>query len=147
VQARASKEISDALFAISLFFAPPVAAIPSMAYGPALIIVGSMMVPRIARINFDDPGELLPAFVIIALMSFTYNIGVGITAGLALYPLFKLLQGPRRRGERWPVAAGRLIAAVFSVLSEALRCRRGPGRAPEGLSRAGERPRFLRRTG
>jgi len=84
------------LFAVSLFFAPLVSAIPPQAFGPALIVVGAMMVAPIVRINFDDPTELIPAFVVIALMSFTYNIGVGITAGFVLHPLFKVMTGRAR---------------------------------------------------
>jgi len=82
-----------ALFGVSLVFAPLVAAIPPAAYAPALIIVGAMMITPILKIDFDDYTELIPAFTVIALMSFTYNIGVGITAGLVLYPLFKLAAG------------------------------------------------------
>jgi len=100
-----------ALFALSLFFAPIVTAIPAAAYGPALIIVGSMMMAPIAKIDFDDPTELLPAFATIALMSFTYNIGVGITAGLVLYPMFKLIAG---RGREVP--AGLWALAALSLL-------------------------------
>lgn len=104
-----------AMFALSLFFAPIVTAIPPAAYGPALIVVGSMMVAPIAKIDFDDPTELLPAFAIIALMSFTYNIGVGITAGLVLYPLFKLLAGRGRevRAGLWALAALSLLFFIF----------------------------------
>jgi len=69
------------MFGVSLFFAPLVAAIPAAAYAPALIIVGAMMITPILKIDFDDYTELIPAFTVIALMSFTYNIGVGITAG------------------------------------------------------------------
>jgi len=104
-----------ALFAVSLFFAPTVTAIPPQAYGPALVIVGAMMVAPIAKIDFDDYTELLPAFAIIALMSFTYNIGVGITAGFVLYPLFKLAAG--RGGEvrpgLWALSALSLLFFVF----------------------------------
>jgi adenine/guanine/hypoxanthine permease len=100
-----------AMFALSLFFAPIVTAIPAAAYGPALVIVGSMMMAPIAKIDFDDPTELLPAFATIALMSFTYNIGVGITAGLVLYPMFKLVAG---RGREVP--AGLWALAALSLL-------------------------------
>ncbi len=55
-----------------------------------------MMVAPVVKIDFDDYTELIPAFAVIALMSFTYNIGVGITAGLILYPLFKLVAGRYR---------------------------------------------------
>src|SRR5215469_16760420 len=82
-----------ALLVLSLFFALLVTAIPPAAYGPALVIIGSMMMAPIAKIDFDDPTESIPAFTVIALISFAYNIGVGITAGLVLYPLLKLLGG------------------------------------------------------
>lgn len=104
-----------ALFGVSLFFAPIVTAIPAAAYGPALIVVGSLMMTPIAKIDFTDPGESVPAFAVIALMSFTYNIGVGITAGLVLYPLFKVLAG--RAGEvrpgLWALAGLSLLFFVF----------------------------------
>jgi len=100
-----------ALFAMSLFFAPLVAAIPAAAYAPALIVVGAMMVAPVVKIDFDDYTELIPAFTVIALMSFTYNIGIGITAGLILYPLVKLAAG--RRSE---VHAGLWLLCGLSIL-------------------------------
>ncbi len=100
-----------AMFAASLFFAPVVVAIPPAAYGPALVIVGSMMMAPIASIDFNDPTELLPAFATVALMSFTCNIGIGITAGLVLYPMFKLCAGRARevRPGLWALAAVSLL--------------------------------------
>lgn len=104
-----------AMFALSLFFAPIVTAIPAAAYGPALVIVGSMMIAPVTRIDFEDPTELLPAFATIALMSFTYNIGVGITSGLVLYPFFKLIAGRAHevRPGLWALAA---LSMLFFVL-------------------------------
>jgi adenine/guanine/hypoxanthine permease len=99
------------LFAMSLFFAPVVAAIPAAAYAPALIVVGAMMVATVVKIDFDDYTELIPAFTVIALMSFTYNIGVGITAGLILYPLFKLVAGRYRE-----VHPGLWVLCALSIL-------------------------------
>lgn len=100
-----------ALFAMSLFFAPLVAAIPAAAYAPALIVVGAMMIAPIVKIDFDDYTELIPAFTVITLMSFTYNIGVGITAGLILYPFFKIVAG---RHEEVP--AGLWVLCALSTL-------------------------------
>lgn len=37
--------------------------------------------------------EVIPAFCVVILMSFTYNLGVGMTAGFVLYPFFKLIAG------------------------------------------------------
>ena len=88
--------VTAMLFGVSLLFAPTVTSIPPQAYGPALVIVGAMMIAPIRKIDFDDYTELLPAFAIIALMSFTYNIGVGITAGFVLYPWFKVAAGRGR---------------------------------------------------
>ena len=99
------------LFALSLFFAPIVAAIPAAAYAPALIVVGAMMVTPIVKIDLDDYTEMIPAFAVIALMSFTYNVGVGITAGLVLYPLFKLAAGRHKE-----IHAGLWILCILSVL-------------------------------
>lgn len=104
-----------ALFLLALFFAPLVAAIPPQAYGPALIIVGLLMVEPITRIDFKDYTELIPAFAVIVLMSFTYNIGIGITAGFVLYPFAKLVAGRRRevRSGLWVLALLSLLFFVF----------------------------------
>ncbi len=85
--------ITAVLFLAALFFAPFITAIPAYAYGSALIIVGMMMISPIKRLNFDDYSELIPAFVTISLMSFSFNIGIGMTAGFVVYPLAKLSAG------------------------------------------------------
>jgi AGZA family xanthine/uracil permease-like MFS transporter len=102
-------------FAGALFFSPLVAAIPPQAYGPALIIVGLLMLEPIRRIGFDDFTELIPAFAVVALMCFTYNIAVGITAGFVLYPFCKLVAGRVREVRRglWVLAALSLVFFVF----------------------------------
>ncbi len=103
------------LFLLALFFAPFLTAVPPQAYGPALIVVGFLMLNAITRIDYNDMTELFPAFAVIILMSFTYNIGVGITAGFVLYPVFKLAA---RRGEEikpglWVLSALSLLFYIF----------------------------------
>lgn len=83
--------VTALLFLLSLFFAPLFSAVPAAAYGPALIIVGILMLEPIKKINFHDYTEAIPAFSVIVLMSFTFNIGIGITSGFVLYPLAKLV--------------------------------------------------------
>ena len=99
----------------TLFFSPFISAIPPQAYGPALIVVGLLMLSPITRIRFDDFTELIPAFAVVALMSFTYNVGIGITAGFVLYPFCKLVSG--RVGEikpgLWVLAGLSLLFFVF----------------------------------
>jgi AGZA family xanthine/uracil permease-like MFS transporter len=103
------------LFLFSLFFAPLTTSVPPHAYGIALVIVGVFMIAPIARIDFSDYTELIPAFLTISLMSFTYNIGVGITAGLITYPLLKAITGriSEVRPAMWPLAALSLSFYVF----------------------------------
>jgi|GEM_PF-1302986 len=82
--------------------------------GPALIVVGLLLAP-ITKIRFDDFTELIPAFAVVALMSFTYNIGVGITAGFVLYPFCKLVAGRFREVKPglWVLAGLSLLFFVF----------------------------------
>ncbi len=107
--------VTAACFALSLFFSPLVASIPAQAYGPALIVVGFLMLAPITRIDFADYTELIPAFAVIGLMSFTYNIGIGITAGFVLYPFFKLVSGRARQVKPglWFLAALSLLFFIF----------------------------------
>jgi len=102
-------------FAVTLFFAPLAAAVPAQAYGPALMVVGLLMLEPIARIAFHDFTELVPAFAVVALISFTYNIGIGITAGFVLYPFCKLIAGRRREVKPglWLLAALSLLFFIF----------------------------------
>jgi AGZA family xanthine/uracil permease-like MFS transporter len=81
------------LFLLTLFLAPFFTAVPTCAYGPALIIVGMLMLAPIAKLNQEDLTEVIPVFAIIALMSFTYNLGIGITASFVIYPLVKVFAG------------------------------------------------------
>ena len=103
------------LFLAALFLAPFLSSIPGFAYGPSLIIVGAFMMNPITRLAFDDFSEVLPAFTIIIMMSFTYNIGIGMTAGFIAYPAFKLLAGRSREIKTglWVLAALSLVFFVF----------------------------------
>jgi AGZA family xanthine/uracil permease-like MFS transporter len=102
--------VVSALFLLSLFFAPLFTIIPPHAYGAVLILIGVFMISPVARIDFEDYTELIPAFLTIALMSFTYNIGVGMTAGLIAYPLLKALSGRYRE-----VPPGMWVLALLSL--------------------------------
>lgn len=98
------------LFLLTLFLAPLLTAVPPHAYGPVLIVIGVFMIRPIARIDFEDFTELIPAFLTVVLMSFTYNIGIGMTAGIISYPILKTLSGRRRE-----VPGGMWVLACLSV--------------------------------
>jgi AGZA family xanthine/uracil permease-like MFS transporter len=84
------------LLLLALFFAPLFSAIPALATGPVLILVGLMMLQPVTRIDFSDYAEVIPAFTVIVMMSFTYNIGVGMCAGFVLWPVFAAVKGKFR---------------------------------------------------
>jgi AGZA family xanthine/uracil permease-like MFS transporter len=107
--------VTALLFAAALFFAPLITAIPAMAYSPALIAVGLQMMAPIARIDLEDYTEMIPAFAVIVLISFTYNIGIGITGGFVLYTFFKLVTGRARevRPGLWVLSALSLLFFIF----------------------------------
>ncbi|KAG0353144.1 permease family-domain-containing protein [Gamsiella multidivaricata] len=73
------------LFFVSLFFSPIFASFPPWATGPALIVVGSMMVKSVRSINWDYVGDAIPAFLTIALMPLSYSIAYGLIAGIGSY--------------------------------------------------------------
>ncbi len=84
------------LFLLALFFAPLFYSVPPYAYGIALIIVGMLMMSAVTQLNLDDWTELVPAFTIISLMCFTYNIGIGMTAGFIVYTFIKVIKRETR---------------------------------------------------
>ncbi len=88
--------ITALMFILCLFLAPLFVSVPGTAYGAALVVVGFLMLAPAAKIDFDDYTELFPAATTIALMSFSFNIGFGMTAGFILYPLFKISAGRSR---------------------------------------------------
>lgn len=98
------------LFLLSLFFAPLFTIVPAHAYGIALVVIGSFMIRPIQQLDFDDQTELIPAFLTIVLMIFTYNIGVGMTAGIIAHVLLKLCTGRGRE-----VKPGMWVLALVSV--------------------------------
>lgn len=95
------------LFLAALFVAPVLTAIPPHAYGIALMAIGLLMLAPVAELVSDDLTEQIPAFLTITLIAFTFNIGVGMTAGLLTYPVLKVLSGRGRevRGGQWVLAA------------------------------------------
>jgi len=104
--------VTAMLFVVSLFLLPIVAPLQQSRYiyGPALVAVGMLMVGSVKKIDFDDLTEALPAFACMALMVFTYNIANGLTAGLVLYPLAKVVAG-RSRELSW----GTIVLALLCL--------------------------------
>lgn len=98
------------LFIVASFFSPLVGAISGVAAitAPALIIVGSLMIGHVAKINWNEIDEAFPAFLVILAMPLTSSISTGIALGFISLPLLKVAMGKWR--EVHP------IVYVFAVL-------------------------------
>jgi AGZA family xanthine/uracil permease-like MFS transporter len=109
--------VTALLFLVSLFFWPLLTAMPACAYGPALILVGAMMLQAIGGIDIRKVDDFLPAFLVVVLMAFTYNIGVGMTAGFVAWPLIKVACGKWRevRPGMWFLGGLSALFFVFHI--------------------------------
>jgi AGZA family xanthine/uracil permease-like MFS transporter len=84
------------LFFAAMFCAPLVAAIPSYATAPALVFVGALMCGAVARVNWDDFTEAVPAFLTLVATPLTFSIATGLSMGLLLYTFMKVGTGRYR---------------------------------------------------
>ena len=81
------------MFGLALFLAPLFLMVPAAATAPALIIVGLFMISAVAKIDFSDMTEGLPAFLTIVFMPFTYSIAEGIVFGMLSFAFIKVCSG------------------------------------------------------
>ncbi|MGG0449292.1 NCS2 family permease [Priestia megaterium] len=83
------------LFIVAAFSSPVVSSVSGVAAitSPALIIVGSLMMGAVAKINWNDFDEAFPAFLVVLAMPLTSSIATGIALGFISYPLMKLVKG------------------------------------------------------
>ena len=78
------------MFLLSLFFAPIFTAIPTQATAPVLILVGVMMASSLAKIDFNDFTNAIPAFLTFTMMPLAYSIADGIIFGIISFTVLKL---------------------------------------------------------
>ena len=112
--------ITGLTFLLALFFSPLVKMI-SGGYqsaggtllhpvtAPALIIVGSMMLHSVTKIDWKDYSESIPAFLVIITMPLTFSIATGVAIGFISYAALKLFTG-RGKEVSWLVY---LLAVLF----------------------------------
>ena len=81
------------LFLLSVIFSPLFLSIPSFAIAPALVIVGFYMIGSVAKIDFDNMGDAIPAFLCIIAMPLAYSISEGISIGIISWTIINLVTG------------------------------------------------------
>ena len=104
-----------ALFALALLFSPIFLAIPGAATAPALVIVGVMMMSPVAKIDWEDYSESIPAFITILMMPVAYSISDGILLGVISYALLNACAGKFKKISvtMWILAALFICKYIF----------------------------------
>jgi AGZA family xanthine/uracil permease-like MFS transporter len=84
------------LFLLAAFCSPLATAIPAFATAPALILVGVLMTQSIARIEWREFSEALPAFITTLATPLTFSIATGLSLGMICYTIVKIAAGKFR---------------------------------------------------
>ena len=88
-----SNVVVAVMFLLAAFCAPLAAAIPAYATAPALILVGALMTESIARVQWAEFTEAIPAFVTMLATPLTFSIATGLSLGLISYTVVKVASG------------------------------------------------------
>ena len=80
-------------FLLATFFSPIASIVTSAATAPVLIVVGMYLMMDIVKINVNDFSDLLPAFLTVMAIPFTYSITTGIAAGFIAHVICKAGKG------------------------------------------------------
>ncbi|KLH06570.1 adenine permease PurP [Escherichia coli] len=99
------------MFLLVMFFSPLVAMVPPYATAGALIFVGVLMTSSLARVNWDNFTESVPAFITTVMMPFTFSITEGIALGFMSYCIMKVCTGRWRDLNLCVV----VVAALFAL--------------------------------
>lgn len=84
------------LFLLVIFLSPLAGMVPSYAAAGALIYVGVLMTSSLARVNWHDLTEAVPAFITAVMMPFSFSITEGIALGFISYCVMKIGTGRLR---------------------------------------------------
>jgi AGZA family xanthine/uracil permease-like MFS transporter len=108
------------LFLLALFFSPLIEMVGN--YPPitaaALVLVGSMMMRNVTKIDWPNYAEAMPAFLIIIGIPLTYSIADGLALGFIAYPIIKPLAG-QGRDVKWLAYVMALVLIAYLVLVRA----------------------------
>lgn len=110
--------VTALLFVLSLFSYPLVRTIGG-GYGSGavtlhpvlaapLILVGTLMIAGVRRVEWDDPTEAIPAFLTMLVMPLAVSITEGVSFGLIAYAILKMASGRGREAH--------VLVYVFAVL-------------------------------
>jgi AGZA family xanthine/uracil permease-like MFS transporter len=105
------------LFLVALFFSPMIAMVGSYPpiTAPALLVIGSLMMQGVTKIDWSNYAEVIPAFLVMLGIPLSYSIADGLALGFIAYPLVKLIAG-QGRDVRW-LTYGLAAVLVFYFIA------------------------------
>lgn len=103
------------LFLPFMFLSPLLSIVPAIATAPALIIVGVFMMKPIAKINWSELDDAVPAFLALVLIPFSYSITQGIIWGFLSWTIIKVAVGKSKEVSLalWIIDAFALVALFW----------------------------------
>ncbi len=104
------------LFLLALFFSPVIAMVGSYPpiTAPALVVVGSMMIRNVTKIDWSNYAESMPTYLIIIGIPMTYSVSDGLALGFIAYPVIKLIAG-QGRDVKWLMYVMALVLVAYFV--------------------------------
>ena len=80
-------------FVGALVFSPIILAVPAVATGAALVLIGLTMMEGLRHLNYDEPTEFLPAVLTVVTMPLAFSISDGIGLGFMTYTVLMVGAG------------------------------------------------------
>ena len=104
-------------FPLALFFSPIIDMIGSYRpiTAPALVVVGTMMMRNVTKIDWSNYAESLPMFLVIAGIPLTFSIADGLAFGFIAYPAVSFF-GPGPGGKWLMYVMAVVLVAYFVVV-------------------------------
>ncbi len=88
--------VAGLLFLPFMFFSPLLGFIPAVATAPVLVLVGLFMMSVLKDVDWSDYEVVVPAFVAMIAIPFTYSITEGIVFGFLAHVIILVLNGKAR---------------------------------------------------
>ena len=85
--------VAGLLFLPFMFLSPLLGLVPAVATAPVLVLVGLFMMSVLKDVDWSDYETVVPAFVAMIAIPFTYSITEGIVFGFLAHVIIKALNG------------------------------------------------------
>lgn len=89
--------VTGILFILALFLSPLIECVPAAATAPALIIIGILMMRAFKDVDFSDVAVVIPVFICMIMIAFTFKISEGFAFGLIAYVFLFCITGRAKK--------------------------------------------------